>query len=75
VLVEEGAAVRNMLVDELEEPPEAPEPVLLKPTGREPLGRLELGQESEGRLALEPLMEREEITRDKSLVHGALFRA
>src|SRR6185312_10602717 len=42
VLVEERPAVRNVLVHELEEAPEAPQAVLLKPSGGEPLAGLQL---------------------------------
>ena len=75
VLVEERPAIRNVLVHELEEAPEAPQAVLLKPPGGEPLAGLQLVQEPERRLALEPLVEGEEIARDESLVHRVLFSA
>src|SRR5690349_21897612 len=75
MLVEQRAAVRDVRVDELQEAPEAPEPVLFQAARRKPLGSLQLRQEPERGLALEPLVEREEMARDDSLVHRAPFRA
>ena len=74
-LVEQSPAIGDLVLDELQEPAEATQAILFQPVGRQPLGRLQLPQEPKGGLPLDSLVEREEITPDKSLVHDDLFRA
>src|SRR5207244_9763535 len=75
VLVEERAVVGNVRVGPLDQPPHALELIVAQLRGRQPLGALELLEPPEGRLALEPLVEREEDVLDQERVHPSPLSA